>query len=298
NCTDHFNCQRGNGNVVEQIESGCESGQWSNRVEGSTEPTLIVHKPLSSLSTTAREDCSACVSPELASELGITTDSVTHCVACNSACDQGLMRCFGIGASDCCNFYNNSVCVEQCPSPFVSNSDSICVCPEGTTGHNCEDDVDCGSLTDPVNGTISLTGTAFNSTATYSCNDGYSLVGDTTITCLASGLWSGEPPLCCTTNCIDCDVDGCKVCGADYKLENGVCKCVVTGCSSCESDSSKCDTCEEGRRLDDDKSACSECAVTGCSNCDSDVRKCDTCGEERTTEQQRSKSAVSQRNDG
>ena len=144
---------------------------------------------------------------------------------------------------------------------------------------NSVTDVDCGSLTDPVNGTISLTGTAFNSTATYSCNDGYSLVGDTTITCLASGLWSGEPPLCesnaqtgyvpcnvsswmalcfndlrscifiqwqtialfmyiylcwhlgCTTNCIDCDVDGCKVCGAGYKLENGVCSksCVLTG---------------------------------------------------------------------
>ncbi|CAI8041021.1 Sushi, von Willebrand factor type A, EGF and pentraxin domain-containing protein 1, partial [Geodia barretti] len=201
NCTDHFNCQRGNGNVVEQIESGCESGQWSNRVEGSTEPTLIVHKPLSSLSTTAREDCSACVSPELASELGITTDSVTHCVACNSACDQGLMRCFGIGASDCCNFYNNSVCVEQCPSPFVSNSDSICVCPEGTTGHNCEDVVGCGSLLAPANGLVNVSTTVFNSTATYSCNGGYNLVGDTTRTCLASDLWSGIKPTCTVVDC-------------------------------------------------------------------------------------------------
>ena len=42
---------------------------------------------------------------------------------------------------------------------------------------NSATDVDCGSLTDPVNGAISLTGTAFNSTATYSCNDGYNLVG-------------------------------------------------------------------------------------------------------------------------
>ncbi|CAI8041016.1 Sushi, von Willebrand factor type A, EGF and pentraxin domain-containing protein 1, partial [Geodia barretti] len=196
-----------------------------------------------------------------------------------------------------------AVATYECDTDYIFKDErNTRTCQNDKTWSNedleCVKDVDCGSLTDPVNGTISLTGTAFNSTATYSCNDGYSLVGDTTITCLASGLWSGEPPLCCTTNCIDCDVDGCKVCGADYKLENGVCKCVVTGCSSCESDSSKCDTCEEGRRLDDDKSACSECAVTGCSNCDSDVRKCDTCGEERTTEQQRSKSAVSQRNDG
>ncbi|CAI8036467.1 Sushi, von Willebrand factor type A, EGF and pentraxin domain-containing protein 1 [Geodia barretti] len=111
------------------------------------------------------------------------------------------MRCSGPSASDCCNFYNNSVCVEQCPSPFVSNSDSICVCPEGMTGENCEDYVDCGSLTDPVNGAVTVTNTTFNSTATYSCNDGYSLVGDTTITCLASGLWSGDEPTCRAVDC-------------------------------------------------------------------------------------------------
>ena len=35
----------------------------------------------------------------------------------------------------------------------------------------------------------------------------------------------------CATNCINCDVDGCKVCGADYELENGVCSksCVLLG---------------------------------------------------------------------
>ena len=77
NCTDHFNCPAGT--VVEQIESGCESGQWSNRVEGSTSFTRS-ESTEANLSTTAREDCSACVSLELASELGVTTDSVTHCV--------------------------------------------------------------------------------------------------------------------------------------------------------------------------------------------------------------------------
>ena len=32
-------------------------------------------------------------------------------------------------------------------------------------------------------------------------------------------------------------------------------ECAVTGCSNCDSDVSKCDTCEEGR-LSDEKSAC------------------------------------------
>ena len=78
-CSGHSNCR--SGTVVEQIESGCESGQWSNRVEGSTEPTLIRSQTTeASLSTAAREDCSACVSPELANTLGVTTDIVTHCV--------------------------------------------------------------------------------------------------------------------------------------------------------------------------------------------------------------------------
>ena len=57
--------------------------------------------------------------------------------------------------------------------------------------------VDCGSLADPVFGEVQTSGTTFNSTATYSCNDGYNLVdGDMMRTCLASGSWSGTPPTC------------------------------------------------------------------------------------------------------
>ena len=56
--------------------------------------------------------------------------------------------------------------------------------------------VDCGDLMDPANGAVSLTNTIFNSTATYSCNDGYNLVEDTTRICLASGSWSDTAPTC------------------------------------------------------------------------------------------------------
>ena len=104
------------------------------------------------------------------------------------------------------------MCVESCTNPFLPNSDCVCVCPVGTTGHNCEDSelnifleqevifpnavVDCSSLTAPENGLVNVPTTIFNSTATYSCNDGYNLVGDTTRTCLASGNWSGDDPNC------------------------------------------------------------------------------------------------------
>ena len=57
--------------------------------------------------------------------------------------------------------------------------------------------VDCGNLTDPANGQVDLTsGTTFGQTATYSCNTGYNLVGDSTRTCQATGVWSGSAPTC------------------------------------------------------------------------------------------------------
>ena len=57
--------------------------------------------------------------------------------------------------------------------------------------------VDCGTLSNPLNGQVSHTsGTTFRQTATYSCNTGYNLVGDSTRTCQATGEWSGSEPTC------------------------------------------------------------------------------------------------------
>ena len=56
--------------------------------------------------------------------------------------------------------------------------------------------VDCGGLPDPENGTATAADTTFNSTATFSCNDGYNLVGEETRRCLASGNWSANEPSC------------------------------------------------------------------------------------------------------
>ena len=57
--------------------------------------------------------------------------------------------------------------------------------------------VNCGSLTDPANGQVDHTaGTTLGQTATYSCNTGYNLVGDSTRTCQATGEWSESAPTC------------------------------------------------------------------------------------------------------
>ena len=57
--------------------------------------------------------------------------------------------------------------------------------------------VNCGTLNDPANGRVHHTGgTTLGRTATYSCNIGYNLVGSTTRTCQATGMWSGSAPTC------------------------------------------------------------------------------------------------------
>ena len=57
--------------------------------------------------------------------------------------------------------------------------------------------VNCGTLTYPANGQVSHTaGTTFGRTATYSCNTGYNLVGGSTRTCQATGVWSDSAPTC------------------------------------------------------------------------------------------------------
>ena len=57
--------------------------------------------------------------------------------------------------------------------------------------------VDCRTLHTTTNGQVShLNGTTFRQTATYSCNIGYNLVGDSTRRCQADGMWSGSEPTC------------------------------------------------------------------------------------------------------
>ena len=59
--------------------------------------------------------------------------------------------------------------------------------------------MDCGDLTNPANGHVSYTAETTYMTgqlATYICNTGYNLVGNSTRTCLARGVWSGNTPTC------------------------------------------------------------------------------------------------------
>ena len=58
--------------------------------------------------------------------------------------------------------------------------------------------ISCIPPAQPENGNVSpvLSSYTYQQQVTFSCNTGYSLVGDATSTCLAANMWSGAVPLC------------------------------------------------------------------------------------------------------
>ena len=54
----------------------------------------------------------------------------------------------------------------------------------------------CDEPERPPNGVVTVYGRMTSSVATYSCNDGYILSGDSTRVCLGSGRWSGSDATC------------------------------------------------------------------------------------------------------
>ena len=56
--------------------------------------------------------------------------------------------------------------------------------------------VDCGTLTAPTNGQVMLMATTYTSTADYTCDTGYNLVGVNQRTCTSAGTWTDGEPTC------------------------------------------------------------------------------------------------------
>ena len=54
----------------------------------------------------------------------------------------------------------------------------------------------CPPLLVPFNGNVLWTDLSVNSTATYTCNAGFELIGNEVRTCLKDGVWSNEEPVC------------------------------------------------------------------------------------------------------
>ena len=60
----------------------------------------------------------------------------------------------------------------------------------------CFNKVHCPNFTDVKNGGVILSGVSENDRATFTCNDGYELVGDSSLICLSGGTWDSSPPVC------------------------------------------------------------------------------------------------------
>ena len=57
-------------------------------------------------------------------------------------------------------------------------------------------EVDCGEPPQPTNGELVLSETTYGSMATFSCNQGYDLIGSEVRVCQADGSWDGEITVC------------------------------------------------------------------------------------------------------
>ncbi|KAH3840884.1 hypothetical protein DPMN_114342 [Dreissena polymorpha] len=49
----------------------------------------------------------------------------------------------------------------------------------------------------PQNGVVIVSNINNSARAAFSCNKGYKLIGEATLSCLPDATWSGLPPTCC-----------------------------------------------------------------------------------------------------
>ncbi|XP_048586831.1 sushi, von Willebrand factor type A, EGF and pentraxin domain-containing protein 1-like isoform X3 [Nematostella vectensis] len=79
-----------------------------------------------------------------------------------------------------------------CPQP--AGNDCLC---DGGCGYSCvPKGLSCGQPRDVRNAEYKLTGTGFNDNVTYTCNEGFTVIGTVTKRCTAKGEWGGALPTC------------------------------------------------------------------------------------------------------
>jgi len=141
---------------------------------------------------------------------GSWTGTAPTCIAVTSPCAS--MPC-----------QHGGVCTPGSGTTFT------CSCSgTGYSGATCATPVDCGSLGALANGTITTVpaaSTTFGTTATYACSGGYTLVGDATRTCQATGSWSDSAPSCMVQTANPCLPNPC--------LNGGVCTATSSTSFTC-----------------------------------------------------------------
>lgn len=148
---------------------------------------------------------------------GVTTFGATAGYTCNSGFNRigsASVTCSATGAwtaPPTCSDINECELSTPCPGDGqrCENTPGTwrCVCTEGYTGSTVTGApaactiVDCGTPPTVASSTRSFTTTTWQSTAEYTCANGYNRTGASTIRCLSTGAW--EPAPSCN------DVDEC-----------------------------------------------------------------------------------------
>lgn len=130
---------------------------------------------------------------------GPKCENVVDCAAMEKP-QKGFMDCsrpFG-------NFSYNSACDFSCEAGYKLNgSDRVqCTASKEWTSQSpvCEA-VKCHTLEAPQNGSMNCSDFRYNSSCQFSCAEGFDLKGAESLTCRASGQWTGEPPQCEAIKC-------------------------------------------------------------------------------------------------
>ncbi|XP_018428125.1 PREDICTED: P-selectin-like [Nanorana parkeri] len=114
---------------------------------------------------------------------------------------NGTMSCTDSGEM----LPQNSVCNFSCTEGFTLTGSSTILCapPGHWTGGvpKCEA-VQCPSLVAPTNGQVEChNGSHYNSKCTFSCAEGFQVVGSSNLQCLLSGEWTSSVPICQAVQC-------------------------------------------------------------------------------------------------
>ncbi|XP_070558976.1 clotting factor C-like isoform X2 [Ptychodera flava] len=115
-----------------------------------------------------------------------------HCLECRDN-QESCHRCppnrYGTWCAGVCNCQNGGTC---------NQGDGSCTCPDGWEGSSCgiRKAAECGYPGTPSNGKTRANSLSEGSTATFSCDDGYRLVGNAAVTCRQDGQWDGTVPSC------------------------------------------------------------------------------------------------------
>ena len=149
-----------NGVYLSQADIGCSNltGNWEANVLRSIASSI---DRVFSFGSGTEDDntmtsCSACRSPSLAQDLGTVSDSSYHCVGmlkyfvkspysqlyffigCDNVClASGLGQCYGPSFTECCSYYSDDLCVDDCGPMREPDTEWQCVCSGGWREPEC-----------------------------------------------------------------------------------------------------------------------------------------------------------------